>query len=245
MRPPTTRASCPRTARSTSAPTGSTQDSGLTGKAGARAVSRTCGSSSSASAAAIGSSRRTPTRCSQAGDIASISGPRPCARGEGRGRRAGGGRPGPARHAGDAGRRLRRNKAINGKTLRELADLPDARGIYLRKITRNMVDIPILPETEILRGDILNDRRQHAARRGGRGGRWVTPTARPRRRISPSSSAGIVVGGLVGALSHRARAASRSACRRRAVRCSPGCCSATCAPSTRRSATSRRRRCGS
>ena len=37
------------------------------------------------------------------------------------------------------------NKAINGKTLRELADLPFARGVYLRQITRNMVEIPCCP----------------------------------------------------------------------------------------------------
>lgn len=47
------------------------------------------------------------------------------------------------------------SKAINDKTLRELSDAPLARGIYLRKIMRNMVEIPILPETEVLRGDIL------------------------------------------------------------------------------------------
>ena len=48
-----------------------------------------------------------------------------------------------------------RSKAVNGRTLRELADEPYTRGIYLRKIMRNMVEIPVLPETEILRGDIL------------------------------------------------------------------------------------------
>jgi putative transport protein len=47
------------------------------------------------------------------------------------------------------------NKTVNGKTLRELADLPFARGVYLRRITRNMVEIPVLPDMEILRGDIL------------------------------------------------------------------------------------------
>jgi putative transport protein len=47
------------------------------------------------------------------------------------------------------------NKAISGKTVRELADEPAARGIYLSKIMRHMVEIPILPGTEILRGDVL------------------------------------------------------------------------------------------
>jgi putative transport protein len=46
-------------------------------------------------------------------------------------------------------------RAVNGRTLRQLADLPFARGVYLRRITRTMVEIPVLPETEILRGDIL------------------------------------------------------------------------------------------
>jgi putative transport protein len=47
------------------------------------------------------------------------------------------------------------NRTVSGKTLRELADHPETRGVYLRKITRSMVEIPILPGTEILRGDIL------------------------------------------------------------------------------------------
>jgi putative transport protein len=47
------------------------------------------------------------------------------------------------------------NNAMSGKTLRELADQPFARGVYLQKIARNTVEIPILPETEILRGDVL------------------------------------------------------------------------------------------
>jgi len=47
------------------------------------------------------------------------------------------------------------NKGLNGTTLRELADQPWARGVYLRKITRSLVEIPLLPETELLRGDIV------------------------------------------------------------------------------------------
>ena len=47
------------------------------------------------------------------------------------------------------------NVAFSGKTLRELADQSFARGVHLRRITRNMVEMPILPETEVLRGDIL------------------------------------------------------------------------------------------
>jgi putative transport protein len=50
------------------------------------------------------------------------------------------------------------NKAVDGKTLAELAELPSARGVFLRKITRGAVatSIPILPNTKIYRGDILN-----------------------------------------------------------------------------------------
>jgi len=50
------------------------------------------------------------------------------------------------------------NKEVDGKTLAELATQPSARGVFLRKITRGAVTttIPILPNTKIHRGDILN-----------------------------------------------------------------------------------------
>ena len=49
------------------------------------------------------------------------------------------------------------NKEVDGKTLADLASRPEARGVYLRKITRGATatDIPILPSTEINRGDLL------------------------------------------------------------------------------------------
>jgi putative transport protein len=49
------------------------------------------------------------------------------------------------------------NKAVDGKTLAELAQRPTARGVFLRKIARGAtaVSIPILPNTTINRGDIL------------------------------------------------------------------------------------------
>lgn len=49
------------------------------------------------------------------------------------------------------------NKEVDGKTLSELAQLPGARGVFLRKITRGAVatSIPILPNTKIFRGDIV------------------------------------------------------------------------------------------
>ena len=47
------------------------------------------------------------------------------------------------------------SRAFSGRTLRELAEEPFARGVYVRRITRQMVELPILPESEVLRGDIL------------------------------------------------------------------------------------------
>ena len=49
------------------------------------------------------------------------------------------------------------NKAVDGKTLAEVARLPAARGVFLRKITRGATatSIPILPNTQLNRGDIL------------------------------------------------------------------------------------------
>jgi putative transport protein len=49
------------------------------------------------------------------------------------------------------------NKAVDGKTLAELARTPGARGVFLRRITRGATatEIPILPNTTIQRGDIL------------------------------------------------------------------------------------------
>jgi len=49
------------------------------------------------------------------------------------------------------------SQAVDGKTLVELAKLPAARGVFLRKITRGATatTIPILPNTQVQRGDIL------------------------------------------------------------------------------------------
>jgi putative transport protein len=49
------------------------------------------------------------------------------------------------------------NKAVDGKTLAELAQLPEARGVFLRKITRGATatDIPILASTKVERGDLF------------------------------------------------------------------------------------------
>jgi len=49
------------------------------------------------------------------------------------------------------------SKEVDSKTLAELAMLPGARGVFLRKILRGAVatSIPILPNTKIFRGDIV------------------------------------------------------------------------------------------
>src|SRR5512139_3476715 len=94
-----------------------------------------------------------------------------------------------------------RSKAVNGLTLREIADLPHARGIYLRKITRSMVEIPILPETEVLRGDILTlgGSTKHVDAVVGLLGHADRPVESTDLAVV---SAGIVLGGLVGALTY-------------------------------------------
>jgi len=48
-------------------------------------------------------------------------------------------------------------KEVDGRTLEELAKAPAARGVFLRKITRGAIaiDIPILPDTKLNRGDIV------------------------------------------------------------------------------------------
>jgi putative transport protein len=49
------------------------------------------------------------------------------------------------------------SKAVDGKTLAQLAQHPAARGVFLRKITRGATatTMPILPNTTVQRGDIL------------------------------------------------------------------------------------------
>lgn len=49
------------------------------------------------------------------------------------------------------------SKDVDGKTLVEVAKMPWARGLFLRKITRGAVatEIPILPNTKLERGDIV------------------------------------------------------------------------------------------
>lgn len=93
-----------------------------------------------------------------------------------------------------------RSKNYAGNTLRELAEDPLTRGIYLRKILRNLVEIPILPETEILRGDVLTVQgsRLHVEALVLAIGHADRPAEATDLKVV---AAGIVVGGLVGALS--------------------------------------------
>jgi putative transport protein len=95
---------------------------------------------------------------------------------------------------------LVRNTSYTAKTLQQLADEPVTRGIYLRKIMRNLVEIPILPGTEILRGDVLTVQgsRTHVNALVKAVGFADRPAEATDLKVV---SAGIVVGGLVGALS--------------------------------------------
>jgi putative transport protein len=89
---------------------------------------------------------------------------------------------------------------VNGKTLRELADQPFARGVHVRRITRNMVEIPILPETEILRGDIMTI--AGPVRHVDRAVKALGYADRPLESTDLMTVAGgIFIGGLLGAFS--------------------------------------------
>jgi putative transport protein len=95
------------------------------------------------------------------------------------------------------------NRDVAGKTLAELSKRPAAHGVFLRKITRNMVDLPILPGTEILRGDILTlvgstSGLAIAARDIGYADRPVEATD------IAFVGLGILLGGLAGSLSYKA-----------------------------------------
>ena len=93
------------------------------------------------------------------------------------------------------------NKEVDGKTLSELATLPGARGVFLRKITRGATatSIPILPNTKIYRGDILTlvGRTQDTAAAA----KMVGVPDRPTDAADVAFiGAGITVGALIGAL---------------------------------------------
>src|SRR5215468_9763246 len=93
------------------------------------------------------------------------------------------------------------SKEVDGKTLAEIATVPAARGVFLRKITRGATatSIPILPNTKIYRGDILTlvGRTQDTAVAAKMLGVADRPTD-----IADVAfiGAGIAVGALIGAL---------------------------------------------
>jgi putative transport protein len=93
------------------------------------------------------------------------------------------------------------NKAINRKPLIELAKEEFARGVYLTKITRGAmsVDIPVLPQTQVYRGDILRlgGTRAHLDRAVEAIGYADRPTT---ATDMVYVGLGIVLGGLFGAL---------------------------------------------
>jgi len=92
-----------------------------------------------------------------------------------------------------------RNKAYNGKTLRELAQAPFTDGVFLRKIIRNMVEIPIFPNVEILRGDILTiaGSKRHVEQAVAALGYADRPTEATDLAVV---AAGIFIGGVIGAI---------------------------------------------
>jgi putative transport protein len=92
------------------------------------------------------------------------------------------------------------NPEVSGKTLRELADRPFARGVHVKKISRNLAEIPILPETEVLRGDIVS--LAGTTRNVDRAVRALGVADRPLQSTDLMTvAAGILAGGLVGAIS--------------------------------------------
>jgi putative transport protein len=93
------------------------------------------------------------------------------------------------------------NKDVDGQTLADLAARSEARGVYLRKITRGATatDIPILASTEINRGDLLTlvGRTQDVSAAT----RMLGVADRPTDVTDMAFvGAAIVVGGLIGAL---------------------------------------------
>ena len=93
------------------------------------------------------------------------------------------------------------NKEVDDKTIAEIAKLPGARGVFLRKITRGATatSIPILPNTKIYRGDILTlvGRTQDTAAAA----KMVGVADRPTDVADVAFiGAGITIGALIGAL---------------------------------------------
>ena len=94
---------------------------------------------------------------------------------------------------------LVRNRSYNGKTIAEIGEAPFSQGVFLRKIVRNLVEIPIYPNVEILRGDLLTivGSTRHTAEAVEALGYADRPTEATDLAVV---AAGIVVGGVIGAL---------------------------------------------
>jgi len=96
------------------------------------------------------------------------------------------------------------SKKVNGRTLVDLAQDDFARGVYLEKITRGAtsVDVPILAQTQVYRGDILkvSGRKTHVAQVEKAIGYADRPTA-----MTDMVWVGlfIVVSGLIGAITFK------------------------------------------
>ncbi len=94
-------------------------------------------------------------------------------------------------------------KTHAGKTLRELSQAPFARGVYARKLVRSMVELPILPKTVLERGDIITlvGARHHVEAA-------IKALGHADRPVESTDIAfvgwGIVIGGLIGALTYYA-----------------------------------------
>jgi putative transport protein len=92
------------------------------------------------------------------------------------------------------------NRAISGKALGELAQRSFARGVFLAKITRSGLELPISPETKLDRGDVL--RLVGALPEVERAAKEIGYADRPTSSTDMVFvGAGIFLGGLVGILS--------------------------------------------
>jgi putative transport protein len=92
------------------------------------------------------------------------------------------------------------NKALAGKTIRELAALEFARGVFLQKLLRVGEPMPFTPETRVDRGDVMRiiGARRDVERAAKEAGYADRPTSATDMIFVGT---GIVLGGLVGLLS--------------------------------------------
>ena len=94
------------------------------------------------------------------------------------------------------------NKSVSGKTLAELAASEFARGVFLRKLMRAGQEMPFTPSTAVDRGDVLT--LVGAKRYIGRAAEALGYADRPTNMTDMVFvGAGIVLGGLIGALTVR------------------------------------------